>query len=537
MDRDRERSGSINCPPFFDGNDYSQWKIMMQAFLHSQDEHIWNIVELGWEVPTKETKSKESESSASIKEPKSRQDWSIAEVRDFNNDVKARHSLYTALSMKEKKRIGTCKTAKKAWDLLQMTYEGNKKVRTQKLQKLISEFETMTMGDDESIDDFHSRLINVTNECDSLGDPIAENRIVKKFLRSLPLSFQNKQTAIEEVQDLDTYTLDELLGNLQTFEMKIRPDKKVKTIALNAVRKVDEKPKELVKEKDSDSDFTAEDFALLTKHYKKFLRSGNSFQNSKNFSGSSSRRNMSGDYSSEKDTKARFTYKKPSVDKPKCFECQGFGHLAADCGNKRFKAHSNKAMNTTWSDSESDTQSECGEDNVALTAALHPSSSCEYEEKDLDDEETNDQAMADKYQEMCRASTKMLKLNQSLSEKLCLVEQEKEGIAKHLQSCTKNWEIEKSVYVGRIKSLQDNLDTQISLVNSLSSEKLSLELSLKESQEKFLKFSISSDKVSKMIGIGKVGGDKKGIGFSDSTSFKDSKPIRSSGTRRYVGIR
>ncbi|XP_062021174.1 uncharacterized protein LOC133737680 [Rosa rugosa] len=61
-------------------------------------------------------------------------------------------------------RISHCDTAKQAWDLLQVTYEGNKKVRGQKLQILVLEFENMTMGEDESIDDFHARLLNVTNQ-------------------------------------------------------------------------------------------------------------------------------------------------------------------------------------------------------------------------------------------------------------------------------------------------------------------------------------------------------------------------------------
>ncbi|XP_061999621.1 uncharacterized protein LOC133717012 [Rosa rugosa] len=89
-------------------------------------------------------------------------------------------------------RISHCDTAKQAWDLLQVTYEGNKKVRGQKLQRLVLEFENMTMGEDESIDDFHARLLNVTNQCCSLDDPFEEHRIVKKFLRALPSKFQAK---------------------------------------------------------------------------------------------------------------------------------------------------------------------------------------------------------------------------------------------------------------------------------------------------------------------------------------------------------
>ena len=219
MERARA-AGSINCPPLFDGEDYFEWKIMMRAFLYSQDENMWNIVETGWEHPTKSMEKKEEGSSlATILKP--RKEWTEKEINDRNCDFKARNSLFTALSKRERTRISHCDTAKKAWDLLEATYEGNKRVRSQKLQRLTQEFENMSMGEDEFVDDFHARLLSVTSQCQSLGDPIEEHRIVKKFLRSLPSKFQAKQTAIEEAQDLDIYPLDELVGNLKTFEMRI----------------------------------------------------------------------------------------------------------------------------------------------------------------------------------------------------------------------------------------------------------------------------------------------------------------------------
>ncbi|PRQ39087.1 hypothetical protein RchiOBHm_Chr4g0421211 [Rosa chinensis] len=122
----------------------------------------------------------------------------------------------------------------------------------------------MSMGTDQSIDDFHARLINVTSQCYSLGDPFEEHRIVKKFLRSLPPSFQSKQTAIEEAQDIDTYSLDELVGNLKTFEMRVNPAKKVKSVAFNSVKKEEE------------TEVSTEDLAYLTKQFKKFFKFRNS---------------------------------------------------------------------------------------------------------------------------------------------------------------------------------------------------------------------------------------------------------------------
>ncbi|XP_040368255.1 uncharacterized protein LOC121050897 [Rosa chinensis] len=451
MDRDRV-SSSINSPPYFDGKDYSQWKVMMMAFLQSQEDKLWNIIEKGWIEPTK----RETETSNPI--PKPRGEWTVAEQSDHKCDTKARYSLFAALSDKERKRITNCPTAKASWELLQTTHEGNKKVKAQKLQSLVLEFEEMTMREDESVDDFHSRLINVTNQCHGLGDPILEHRIVKKFLRALPPSFEAKQIAIEEAQDLDSYSLDELVGNLKTFESKRRKGQKEKSIALSTMKK-EEDP----------SDFNLEEFALLTKQFKKFLKSGRSpSSSSRNFSGStSSKRNQNDDVSNDKYSKSsKFFQKKSFGEKPKCFECQGYGHLAADCANKKFKSQSNRAFKTSWSDSESETQSDHEEENVALVATTQNESSNES-----DDDEHSEEVATNKFQQLYKASKIMIGKTEELKDQLASCEKEKTGIAEKLQSCKKKWEFERSALVSQVETLQENLNAQIRLVNSLTSEK------------------------------------------------------------------
>nr|AFP55554.1 gag-pol polyprotein [Rosa rugosa] len=392
-----------------DCQDYSQWKIMMRAFLYSQDENMWNIVEIGWEHPTMAEDSKKEE-VVSARIPKPRKEWTKEEVRDRNCDFKARNSLFTALSKKERMRISHCDTAKQAWDLLQVTYEGNKKVRGQKLQRLVLEFENMSMTEDESIDDFHARLLNVTSQCRSLDDPFEEHRIVKKFLRSLPSKFQAKQIAIEEAQDLDTYTLDELVGNLKTFEMRLKPDKKVKDVAFSSIN-----------DKDDIVDDSM-DLILLTKEFKKFLNDKNSFGNtSRNFS--DTKRGQEFENRFDKNSKfAKFAQKKSFPDKPKCYECGGIGHIAANCGNRRYNSRGDKALKSTWSDSDEGSQSDSEEGEVK----------------------------------------------------------------------SQDWDKEHDDLINKIKILQDELS---------------------KVKESFNKFSIGSEKVSRMIGFGKAHSNKEGLGY------------------------
>jgi hypothetical protein len=68
----------------------------------------------------------------------------------------------------------------------------------------------------------------IVNTIKGLGEEVKETIIVKKVLRSLPSRFDPKISSIEEIEDLDNLTIDELHGILTAYEMSIEKDKKVK---------------------------------------------------------------------------------------------------------------------------------------------------------------------------------------------------------------------------------------------------------------------------------------------------------------------
>ena len=77
------------------------------------------------------------------------------------------------------------------------------------------------MEEDETFDEFYVKLKDIVNFAFNLGERIAESKIVRKILRSLLERFHAKITAIEEVKDIDQIPLTELVGNLQTYEMRL----------------------------------------------------------------------------------------------------------------------------------------------------------------------------------------------------------------------------------------------------------------------------------------------------------------------------
>ena len=224
----------------------------MRAFLQSLDEKVWQAIEIGW------TKPKEAPVN-----------WDDAKIKAVNFNSRALNALFSAVIDEEFKKISSTKTAKKAWTILQTTYEGTKAVKDSKLQRLTTSFEEIKMEEDESFDEFYAKLKDIVNSAFNLGETILEPKIVKKVLRSLPERFHAKIMAIEESKDIDKIPLTELVGNLQTYKLgltRIGKSGKGKSMALKA------------KSNDTEQSSDNEDSKIksyITRQFKKFMKNAN----------------------------------------------------------------------------------------------------------------------------------------------------------------------------------------------------------------------------------------------------------------------
>ena len=171
--------------------------------MQSLDEKVWQAVEIDWtkpkEVPT---------------------DWDDAKIKVANINNRALNTLFSAVINEEFKKISSTETVKEAWTILQTTYEGTKAVNDSKLQRLTTSFKEIKRKEDESFDKFYAKFKDIVNSTFNLKETIPEPKIMRKVLRSLPERFHAKITAIEESKGIDKIPLTELVGNLQTYELR-----------------------------------------------------------------------------------------------------------------------------------------------------------------------------------------------------------------------------------------------------------------------------------------------------------------------------
>ena len=124
-----DRSQLLNAPPYFDGSNYAFWKVCMRAFFCSIDDSVWDAVEIGW------TRPKAAKST-----------WDKAALAAANANSKALNAIFYGVSPDEFHRISYVTIAKEAWQILETTYEGTKKMKDTDLQMLTTCFEELKMS-------------------------------------------------------------------------------------------------------------------------------------------------------------------------------------------------------------------------------------------------------------------------------------------------------------------------------------------------------------------------------------------------------
>src|ERR1044072_2014787 len=206
---DVKEGGSVTRPHVLDGTNYDYWKARMTAFLKSIDNKTWRAIVKGWTPPVSKTTG---ESSTTTLEYKKEEEEAWA-------NSKALNSIFNGVDKNMFRLINTCVVAKEAWEILKTAHEGTSRVRMSRLQMLTTQFETLRMGEDQTIAEFHMQIRDIANSSFALGEKMSDEKLVRKLLRSLPKRFAMKVTAIEEAQDIASMQVDELIGSLQTFEL------------------------------------------------------------------------------------------------------------------------------------------------------------------------------------------------------------------------------------------------------------------------------------------------------------------------------
>ena len=185
----------------------------------------------------------------------------------MEKNAKAKKLLYFGLGLDDCTHILECESAKSAkeiWNALQVAHEGTNQVKQSRIELLVRKYELFEMSDKETIMDMYTRFTHITNELKSLGKSFTIEELVRKILRILPHSWESKVTAIQEAKKMNEISLDELIGNLQTYELRRNSQMKGKVKKDRGLA---------LKARESDSSyFDEEGMAVIARKFKKFFK-------------------------------------------------------------------------------------------------------------------------------------------------------------------------------------------------------------------------------------------------------------------------
>nr|XP_009761716.1 PREDICTED: uncharacterized protein LOC104213861 [Nicotiana sylvestris] len=178
----------------------------MHDFIMVEDSELWDVICDGPFVPMKTV------GEGTVTVPKTRKEYNDADRKAIEKNFREKKILVCGIGPDEYHRISACQSAKEILEALQTTHEGT----------------------------------------------------TQKILSVLPGSWESNVNAITEAKDLQKLTIDELIGNLKTYEMnrnndlKRREPKKEKNLVLKAANK------------HSSSDES--DMEYLTRRFQKMIR-------------------------------------------------------------------------------------------------------------------------------------------------------------------------------------------------------------------------------------------------------------------------
>ncbi|CAM8995220.1 unnamed protein product [Rhodiola kirilowii] len=434
---DLREGQNIMRPPLLEGNKYGYWRVRMKAFLKSQDESVWEAIEQGWTHPV----ATDEEGKVSLL---AKDKWTEVQKKAEAANSKAMNAIFSGVDGKNFKMISTCEIAKAAWDILQTAHEGTTKVKISRMETLTSKFENMRMQEDETIADFNTRVLDISNEAFALGEPMTEETLVRKVLRSLTKRFAMKALTVKKANDVKTMRLDELMGSMQTHEMDMNEEDrltKVSSVGLKA---------EVVKDKADDA--SKQQYAMFAKNFGKFIRRqyGKGTESSQSSDSRFQKNNRTKFQKEEKNHKKNSAEDSLSENKGKgiqCRECEGFGHIRAECINTQKKKN---AYAVNWSDSDS----EGGTNNfVALTGCVKPTKDQSIEEETMkspedhtlyssysDHDEITDEEIANNYKDLYQQWLVDIKRKTDLQNSLEDLTAEKEKLKKEVSTLKLNYQ-------------------------------------------------------------------------------------------------
>ena len=273
---------NFQCP-ILDSTNYTIWALKIRAIFNVHG--IWEAVE-----PTAGTEVDQKKNNTAIA------------------------MLYQALPENMILQIANLTSAKEIWDALKVRHVGVDRVKEARLQTLESDFESLKMNVNDSLDVYAGKISEIASQASSLGHTLDDKRLVRKLLGSVPEKYIQIVAAIEQFADLNTMPFQEAVGRLKAFEERTKKQSKEEDMSSKLLF-----TKKDGKEKEKEHKCEQCGHENSSKEYKG-RGQGENWKTWRNKDGNRLQQNK---------------------DHIRCFQCNKLGHFKHECPNSKKKEEAN----------------------------------------------------------------------------------------------------------------------------------------------------------------------------------------------------
>ncbi|KAK1660307.1 hypothetical protein QYE76_048469 [Lolium multiflorum] len=181
--------------PRLDRKDYGLWALNMEVAMEA--EEIWEAIDPGG-------------------------DDYVKGGAKYTKDRKALTAIYSVVPKDVMQHLVGKKSAKDAWETIKTLHQGHARVREAHLQTLTKSYEDLKMEESETVDQFAARFVTLINAIRGYGEKLDEVKNVRRFLRAAPARHMQIVTSIEQCLDLNTLTVEDLVGRFKAHDERIR---------------------------------------------------------------------------------------------------------------------------------------------------------------------------------------------------------------------------------------------------------------------------------------------------------------------------
>src|SRR6187455_1010967 len=188
------------------------WSDKIKHHLTSLHTSIWDVVEIGVQVPSPRDEDYDKDE--------------VAQIEHFNSQ--ATTTLLASLSQEEYNKVQGLKSAKEVWDVLKTAHEGDEVTKITKRETIEGELSRFMLNQGEEPQAMYNRLKTLVNQVRNLGSTKwDDHEMVKVILRSLVFFNPTQVQLIRGDPRYKQMSTEEVIGKFVSFELTIEDSKHI----------------------------------------------------------------------------------------------------------------------------------------------------------------------------------------------------------------------------------------------------------------------------------------------------------------------